>query len=146
MKVVVDTNIVFSGILNSNGKIGELLLNSKNHFQFFSVDYLKKELQNHQDKILRITGYDEEELVEVKDIIVSKIKFIRDSLIPKEDLLLAEEFLLDIDPDDITFLGLSIHLGATLWTGDKALMGGLKNKGFLDVITTKELFEIYISS
>ena len=28
MKVVVDTNIVFSALLNSNGSIGDLLFNS----------------------------------------------------------------------------------------------------------------------
>ena len=27
MKIIVDANIVFSGILNSNGKIGDLLMN-----------------------------------------------------------------------------------------------------------------------
>lgn len=35
MKVVVDTNIVFSAILNSNGLIGELLFNSGNQFEFY---------------------------------------------------------------------------------------------------------------
>jgi len=39
MRVVVDTNIAFSGILNSNGKIGELLIKSKDYFDYFSVDY-----------------------------------------------------------------------------------------------------------
>ncbi len=33
MKVVVDTNIVFSAILNSDGKIGDLLLNSGRYYR-----------------------------------------------------------------------------------------------------------------
>jgi len=41
MKVVVDTNIVFSAILNSNGKIGDLLLNSGKLIDFYSVDYMR---------------------------------------------------------------------------------------------------------
>lgn len=41
MKIVVDTNIVFSAILNSNSAIGDLLLNSDKEFQFYSASYLK---------------------------------------------------------------------------------------------------------
>jgi len=32
MKVVVDTNIIFSALLNSNGTIGDLLFNSDKQF------------------------------------------------------------------------------------------------------------------
>jgi len=40
MKIIVDTNIVFSAILNSNSRIGKILLNSKEHFQFFpAINY-----------------------------------------------------------------------------------------------------------
>ena len=37
MRFIVDANMVFSGILNTNGKIGDLLINSK---QFPSIIYL----------------------------------------------------------------------------------------------------------
>ena len=40
MKIVVDTNIFFSAILNTNGKIGDLLLNSDDVFQFYSHNKL----------------------------------------------------------------------------------------------------------
>lgn len=36
MKIVIDSNIVFSAILNKNGKIGDLLLNSDDVFQFYT--------------------------------------------------------------------------------------------------------------
>lgn len=32
MKIVVDSNIVFSAILNSEGKIGNLLINGSKYF------------------------------------------------------------------------------------------------------------------
>jgi predicted nucleic acid-binding protein len=44
MKIVVDTNIVFSALLNSNSRIGRLLLDTRNHFEFYSCKYLQKEL------------------------------------------------------------------------------------------------------
>ena len=48
MKVVVDTNIVFSAILNPQSNIGQTLLNKDNKLQFYSVNYLLIELNNHQ--------------------------------------------------------------------------------------------------
>ena len=34
MKIVVDTNIVFSALLNSNNTIGDLILNPDMYFEF----------------------------------------------------------------------------------------------------------------
>ncbi|MCD4789488.1 MAG: hypothetical protein K8R37_05760 [Bacteroidales bacterium] len=75
MRLIVDTNIAFSGILNSNSRIGELLIKSKDYFSFFSVDQLKIELQKHKEKIKKIANYSEEEYIEVKELAISKIKY-----------------------------------------------------------------------
>ncbi len=37
MKIIVDTNIIFSTILNTDSKYGDLLLNSDGIFEFYSV-------------------------------------------------------------------------------------------------------------
>ena len=37
VKVVVDTNIIFSSLLNSNGTIGDLLFNSQPFISFIVV-------------------------------------------------------------------------------------------------------------
>jgi len=39
MNVIVDTNIAFSAILNTSGKISDLLLNSHGLIQYFSCDF-----------------------------------------------------------------------------------------------------------
>jgi len=41
MKIVVDTNIVFSAILNTKGKIGQLILNGSKFFDFYTVAQLQ---------------------------------------------------------------------------------------------------------
>jgi predicted nucleic acid-binding protein len=41
VKIIVDANIIFSGILNSNGKIGDLLINSKDVLQFIAPEFLR---------------------------------------------------------------------------------------------------------
>jgi predicted nucleic acid-binding protein len=145
MRLIVDTNIVFSAILNSNSRIGELLIKSKDYFSLFSVNQLKIELHRYKEKVIRIANYTDEEYTEAKELAVSKIRFIRDSLIPKQDLFAAEELLYDNDLDDTVFLALSIHLNAKLWTGDQELISGLEKKGYYNTITTKELFNIYLN-
>jgi len=39
VKIIIDANIVFSGILNSNGKIGDLLIDSKKYFSFIAPNF-----------------------------------------------------------------------------------------------------------
>ena len=46
MIIVVDSNIIFSGILNAKGTISDLLLNSQ-HIDFCSPSFLLEELENH---------------------------------------------------------------------------------------------------
>lgn len=146
MKVIVDTNIVFSGILNSNGKIGELLIKSKDYFEFFSVDQLKNELYEHKEKIKKIGHYTESEYQQAREIGLSKIKVIRDILIPKKDIIRAEDLLKDIDIDDCVFFALALNLDAKLWTGDMELINGLQKKGIYQTITTSELYELYLNA
>jgi predicted nucleic acid-binding protein len=56
MKIIVDANIIFSGILNANGKIGDLLINSDGFFSFIAPDFLRTEIYGHYDKLVKISG------------------------------------------------------------------------------------------
>jgi predicted nucleic acid-binding protein len=46
MKIIVDTNIIFSALVNSNSQIGELLFNSGGLFSFYSCAYMRFEIEN----------------------------------------------------------------------------------------------------
>ena len=128
MRIVVDTNIVFSAILNSSKKIGSLLLNSKTHFQFYSCDFLSVELLKHRNKLFRLTNLTEIQLLELENLVTKNIRFINESLLLKYDIVLAEKLLKDIDLKDVPFTALASHLKAKLWTGDLKLAGGLQKK------------------
>ena len=139
MKIIVDTNIVFSAILNSNSRIGKILLNSKEHFQFFTCNYLRKEIQRHRNKLLKLTKLTEDQLSELEDLVTQHITFIDERLIPQDILIKTEIQLKAIDPDDTVFVALAKHLEGKLWTGDLQLYNGLKAKRFKDIILTSDL-------
>ena len=139
MKIIVDTNIVFSAILNSNSRIGKILLNSKEHFQFFTCNYLRTEIQRHRNKLLKLTKLTEDQLSELEDLITQHITFIDERLIPQDLLIKTEIQLKAIDPDDTVFVALTKHLEGKLWTGDLQLYNGLKAKRFKNIIRTSEL-------
>jgi predicted nucleic acid-binding protein len=53
MKIlVVDTNIVFSGMLNTDSKIGQLLIKAPGGAEFYSSDFLRAEIRRHRPKNL----------------------------------------------------------------------------------------------
>ena len=142
MKIVVDTNIVFSAILNSTSRIGQILITSKSNFQFYSCVFLKTELTKHQNKLLKLTKLSIEELEELQDLITKNITFIHEGLLPEKTIIAAEKLLIDVDLNDTVFVALTKNLKAKLWTGDKELIKGLKSKKFKEIITTGEILEI----
>ncbi len=144
MKVVVDSNIVFSAILNTRSNIGQLIINGSSHFDFFTIGLLKEEIINHQLKIQTISGFTDDKFNEIFQLIIHKIKFIDDLLISDKDLYDSFKLVDNIDEDDALFVALANHLRCKLWTGDKKLITGLRKKLFSRIITTDELLEIYL--
>lgn len=128
MRVVIDTNIVFSAILNTKSKISKIILQPKSKLNLYSTEQLEYELAEHWSKLKRLSKYSEIELHKVVTIITSKIKFINVELIPRKLFLKAEELTMDIDIDDTEFVALTEHIRGKLWTGDKELVKGLKRK------------------
>ena len=142
-KIVVDTNIVFSALLNSNSKIAKILLNSKNHFKFYSCNFLRTELLKHRKKIIDFTKLSPQKLNELEFLLVENISFINEELLPKEIISDTEILLVDIDLKDTPIVALTKYLSAKLWTGDKKLLLGLNDKKFINTYTTLQLLELF---
>jgi len=144
MRIVVDTNIVFSAILNTNSKISKIILQPKSKLNLYSTDQLEYELAEHWNKLKRISKYSEIELHKVSTLITSKIKFISVELIPRNLFINAEKLTTDIDIDDTEFVALTEHIRGKLWTGDKELIKGLKKKKWDKIIATEELYKTIV--
>lgn len=139
MKIIVDTNIVFSALLTSNSRIGSLLMDSQSRCEFYSCKYLQKELYNHLSKIWKNSKLNDEQLFELLNLLESRIFFVDEALLPQACLLEAKALVEDVDFDDLPFVALTNHLSGLLWTGDRRLTNGLRNKGYKAIITTLEL-------
>ncbi len=142
MKIIIDTNIIFSGLLNTNGTIGDLLFNSDGFFEFYSCSYMRHEIEKHWEKLKRISKLSDSELEESRYKIFTKIKFINEELIPERTWLAAEKIVDKVDIDDSDFIALTKHLKGYLWTGDKELYRGLKRKNFKRIYNTTELIAL----
>ena len=140
MKIVVDSNIAFSAMLNLNSKIGQILIKSGSLFSFYSVPQLKDEVFEYKEKIQKITQYTDNEFYEIAKLVFHKIEFIDDFLVPKHELLKAEKLVEGVDIDDTFFIALTNHLRARLWTGDRVLTRGLEGRGWYRFISVEELY------
>ena len=81
MKVVVDTNILFSAILNSQSWIGQVLLKPDKSVKFYSPKYLQIEIFNHIEKIEKITKLPKNEIIELIEILYTRIHFLSEDFI-----------------------------------------------------------------
>jgi predicted nucleic acid-binding protein len=141
MRVVIDTNIAFSAILNTNSLFAHIILHPKSRINFYSTDLLSIEIEEHKDKLKSLAGFSEPELRKSITLITSKIRFIDSKLIPSAVLTNSEMLLENIDIDDTEFVALTTHIHGKLWSGDKVLQNGLIKKGWSKFVSTKELYQ-----
>ena len=142
MKIVVDTNIIFSGLLSPSGTISDLLLNSSNTFDFYSPTYLLDELENHKKKLIKISGLSDKELNYLQRNLFKKIDLIDLESIRESTWEKAIELTKEVDEFDAPFLALALELESPLWTGDKKLIKGLSKKGIDWIFITEIITEI----
>ena len=145
IKIVIDTNILFSAILNTNSKFAQILLTDKNDILILAPDYMNKEILAHKQNILTLKNISEDEFNSIYELLTTKITFINHKEIPIEMMNKAQEICEDVDIDDTYFVASALYYKCKLWTCDKKLINGLSVKGQNIFITTSELFSIYFN-
>ena len=141
-KIIVDTNIIFSCLLNSQGTIGDLIFNSETVFDFYSNQYMRFEIRKHWNKLKNISKLTDLEIEIAYEKMLTKLTFINEELIPQNDWEKAEVLVKDIDLDDSDFVALTRYLKGSLWTGDKPLYEGLKAQRFRSVYNTQDMIKL----
>lgn len=141
MIVVIDTNIVFSALLNPKSNIGEILIDAGNEFEFCAPEMLILELNKYKSKIEQHTKLSKTQIRIIRNIILESIHFISEELISKESWNTAFSLTKDVDENDTPFVALAIELNTSLWSGDKKLSKLNKERTSL-IINTTELRKI----
>ncbi len=142
MKIIVDANIVFSGILNSDGKIGDLLINSKKYFNYIAPEFLRYEIKSKYNRILVISRLNLDQVMEAEYQVCKNITFISEEQIDTRFWEEAYQLVHNVDAKDVSYVAYAKQFKCKIWSGDKKLAKGLKLKGFNNLITTNELFEL----
>ncbi len=145
IKIIVDTNIVFSALLNTNSRIGQILINGKNQFDFYSPAYVRFEIFKYKEKIKSIGKLTDNEFLETYDLLLKNITIINHSIIPTEVYKNAEIVCKNIDIDDTIFVAVSDFTKGFLWTGDLKLLNGLIKKGYKNLMKTDDLYQLFLT-
>ncbi len=139
MRIIVDSNIAFSALVNTNSLIAEIIIGSGKKYQFYTSEYMLAELKRHHEKLKKASKLSNEEIETAQYELFKYINVVTLEIIPEKYWLKAEKLVSDIDPDDVAFVALSLFLHAHLWTGDKKLYNGLKAKKFNKIVLTTDL-------
>lgn len=142
MKIIVDANMVFSAMLNTESKIGDLLINSGSIFDFIAPDFLRIEIRKHHSKLAKLLGCTVEEIQEVEFQIYKSITFISEEQIARTHWVSAGKLVADVDPKDVSYVAYAKHFRCKVWSGDKSLIRGLRKKNFNKFISTDALFKL----
>jgi predicted nucleic acid-binding protein len=143
MKVVVDTNIVFSAIVKASGTVAKAFFSVPSFAKYYAPDFLIEELQIHKRKLLKVSGLSEVNYEKAKTSVFASINFIDVASIPEIYSEEAVSLTKDIDFKDFQFVALAIFLDAVLWTGDKKLYNGLRRRGFKSVMSTQQIYSTF---
>ena len=139
VKLVVDTNIVFSAVLNSNSRIARILIGGRKHFTFCSCAFLHTELLKHRTKLRKLTKLSDADLDEVIAKVTGNIMFINEASLSAKLILATEQSMAGNDLKDVPFVALAKNRKAKLWTGDRSLAKGLSVSHPNLVVSTLDL-------
>lgn len=129
MKVIVDTNIVFSALLSGDNAFrDELIFNEE--AEFYTCRFLIVEIFKNKEKIVKSSKLKEEALLEAFHEILKSIEFYNEDLIDEKNWKEAYELCKDIDLKDMPFVALTLEIDGRFWSGDEVLKDNLRNKGF----------------
>ncbi|MCK5201144.1 MAG: PIN domain-containing protein [Spirochaetales bacterium] len=139
MDLVIDTNVLFSALLKSKSNEFKIVKSGKH--EIYACQYSVVELFKHKEKLVRLSGLQEEELIKIYYVLLQKIHPLEERGFSKKIRQKAFELCKQVDEYDMMFVATALFIDGFLWTGDKKLIKGLRKKGYNRTITTAELMK-----
>ena len=138
MKIVIDSNILFSALIKDS-VTRRMILEYDGFFLFPS--FIFEELEKHKGELLKKSGMKRKNFETLLNLLLKKV------LIVSTDVLFryrtqAYELVKDIDPDDTLFIACALaYPGSIIWSDDKKLNQQHK----INIINTTEMYSLIYS-
>ncbi len=133
MKIVVDTNVIFSALI-AGGKTRDLIL--LEDLDLMIPEFFYNELKNNKKEIITKTGLTKSEFSTLLNILFEDI-----DVIPKDEfedeIPHAKDMMEDVDPDDVPFVALALKKDTGIWSDD----GHFQQQKVVSVFQTPELLD-----
>ena len=140
MKIVVDSNIVFSALIS--GK--EIYLEIFKKHKAYIPDIVLLELLKYESRLIKKCKVKEDGFRMFTQLLFEELTVIPKFAISSMNWQKAYEICKDVDEKDTPFVALSLELDVPLWTNDKKLGEGVKKKGFDRFVTVDEHLKRYV--
>jgi predicted nucleic acid-binding protein len=116
MKIVIDTNRIIAALIKDSTSRSILF---SNKFEFLTIEFAKKELNNHKREILDKVRIKEGDLDALMSSLFKRI-YVVDDIAIRESLASAKIIMDKIDPDDAPFIALALAVeNDGIWSDDK---------------------------
>src|ERR1035437_6260459 len=80
MKIITDSNIVYSALLSKNNICQFIILSER--MEYFSTNFMIMEIFKHKEMVLKSSKLPEEELLSQYERILSRITFVKEEIVP----------------------------------------------------------------
>ena len=132
MKIIIDTNIFFSGLIKDS-KTRKILFHSEH--EFYIPDFFLFELKKYKEYLIKKTKLNKSEFKQITDDLLENVY-----LIPIKEysakLIEARKIIGDVDEKDIPFIAVALSIGNDgIWSNDKHF----KEQSEIKVYTTNDL-------
>jgi len=118
IKLVLDTNIVISSLINKNSVIRDILLSDK--ILFYMPEFAVREIEKHKNIITEKSGLNEIEFFFTLNYLLRRVNVVKKDVFKKE-LGKAKQIMKDIDIHDSEFLALALALDCDgVFSNDRA--------------------------
>ena len=116
MRVIVDSNRIISALIKEG--VSRKILSSKN-IEFFTVDYVTKEISKYKGAIVEKSGMSKEEVDALFTLVMENV-----NIVPEEDVKSkmkeALDITKDIDAKDAPFIAAALAMpNDGVWSHDK---------------------------
>lgn len=135
---VIDANVIFASLISGKENYEQLFSRRK----FYLPDFALVEIQKYQPVILSKTQLSFEELKTYTIGVFERLTIVPNLIISTQSYFQAFNYCKDIDEKDTPYLALAIEFNIELITNDIELINGLRAKGFKNVVSLTEFFDL----